>query len=92
MLRVYVGGVRRGDFVHNVNAGKRIKVPRLVRMHSDEMEVGSGYWFCCFLVVTGWWLGCWWLVVTVLWLLVGCYGYWLVVGGLFCGLFVCICV
>jgi len=37
-LRIYEGVIRKGDFVINVNTGKRIKVPRLVRMHSDEME------------------------------------------------------
>ncbi|CAI0460996.1 unnamed protein product [Linum tenue] len=37
-LRVYEGVIRKGDFVVNINTGKRIKVPRLVRMHSDEME------------------------------------------------------
>ncbi|KAE8660429.1 Elongation factor G [Hibiscus syriacus] len=37
-LRVYEGVVRKGDFIVNVNTGKKIKVPRLVRMHSNEME------------------------------------------------------
>ncbi|KAK7373216.1 hypothetical protein VNO80_06615 [Phaseolus coccineus] len=37
-LRIYEGVIRKGDFIVNVNTGKRIKVPRLVRMHSDEME------------------------------------------------------
>ncbi|KAG6499897.1 elongation factor G, mitochondrial-like [Zingiber officinale] len=37
-LRIYEGVIRRGDFMINVNTGKKIKVPRLVRMHSDEME------------------------------------------------------
>ncbi|KAK8573384.1 hypothetical protein V6N13_100184 [Hibiscus sabdariffa] len=37
-LRVYEGIVRKGDFIVNVNTGKKIKVPRLVRMHSNEME------------------------------------------------------
>ncbi|CAI0449262.1 unnamed protein product [Linum tenue] len=37
-LRIYEGVIRKGDFVVNINTGKRIKVPRLVRMHSDEME------------------------------------------------------
>ncbi|WOL08368.1 elongation factor G, mitochondrial [Canna indica] len=37
-LRIYEGVIRKGDFLINVNTGKKIKVPRLVRMHSDEME------------------------------------------------------
>ncbi|KCV71021.1 elongation factor G [Fonticula alba] len=45
-VRVYQGTLRRGDFVTNVRSGKRVKVPRLVRMHSDEMEdveeIGAG--------------------------------------------------
>ena len=45
-MRVYQGSLKKGDWVVNTRTGKRIKVPRLVRMHSDEMEdvnsVGSG--------------------------------------------------
>ncbi|EEF44417.1 translation elongation factor G, putative [Ricinus communis] len=37
-LRIYEGVIRKGEFIVNVNTGKKIKVPRLVRMHSDEME------------------------------------------------------
>ncbi|OWM80153.1 hypothetical protein CDL15_Pgr019317 [Punica granatum] len=37
-LRIYEGVIRKGDFIINVNTGKKLKVPRLVRMHSDEME------------------------------------------------------
>ncbi|XP_059448256.1 elongation factor G-2, mitochondrial [Corylus avellana] len=37
-LRIYEGVIRKGDFIYNINTGKKIKVPRLVRMHSDEME------------------------------------------------------
>ncbi|KAG5145750.1 hypothetical protein JHK84_031293 [Glycine max] len=37
-LRIYEGVIRKGDFIINVNTSKKIKVPRLVRMHSDEME------------------------------------------------------
>ncbi|KAF8042148.1 hypothetical protein BT93_A0685 [Corymbia citriodora subsp. variegata] len=37
-LRIYEGVIRKGDFIINVNTGKKVKVPRLVRMHSDEME------------------------------------------------------
>lgn len=37
-LRIYEGLIKKGDFITNVNTGKKIKVPRLVRMHSNEME------------------------------------------------------
>jgi elongation factor G len=40
-MRVYQGTLRKGGAVINVRTGKKIKVPRLVRMHSDDMEV------CC---------------------------------------------
>jgi elongation factor G len=37
-LRVYQGKIQRDDFITNVRTGKKHKVGRLVRMHSDEME------------------------------------------------------
>ncbi|KAG7025342.1 Elongation factor G-2, mitochondrial [Cucurbita argyrosperma subsp. argyrosperma] len=37
-LRIYEGVIKKGEFIVNVNTGKKIKVPRLVRLHSDEME------------------------------------------------------
>ncbi|EPY49354.1 translation elongation factor G [Schizosaccharomyces cryophilus OY26] len=37
-LRVYQGSLKRGGYVYNVNSTKRIKVSRLVRMHSNDME------------------------------------------------------
>ncbi|KAJ6838381.1 elongation factor G, mitochondrial-like isoform X1 [Iris pallida] len=37
-LRIYEGVIKKGEFIINVNTGKKIKVPRLVRMHSNEME------------------------------------------------------
>ena len=46
--RTYQGTLKKGSFIHNIseNRKKRIKVPRLVRMHSEEMEdvdsVGPG--------------------------------------------------
>ncbi|XP_058203545.1 elongation factor G-2, mitochondrial-like isoform X2 [Rhododendron vialii] len=37
-LRIYEGVIRRGDSIINVNTGKKVKIPRLGRMHSNEME------------------------------------------------------
>lgn len=36
-MRLYQGTVTKGDFIFNARDGKKIKVPRLVKMHSDEM-------------------------------------------------------
>lgn len=45
-LRVYQGRIKRGDTILNVSTSEKIRVPRLVRMHADEMEevesVGAG--------------------------------------------------
>jgi len=37
-LRVYRGQITKGDFIYNSRSNKKVKVGRLVRMHSDEME------------------------------------------------------
>jgi len=37
-LRVYQGTVRKGDTIINARSGQKLKVGRLVRMHSNEME------------------------------------------------------
>ena len=37
-MRLYQGTVKKGDFITNVREGKKIKVPRLVRMMSEKME------------------------------------------------------
>jgi elongation factor G len=37
-IRVYQGTLNKGDTITNVRTGKRVKVGRLVRMHSDKME------------------------------------------------------
>ncbi|MGB9772084.1 MAG: elongation factor G [Candidatus Kapaibacteriota bacterium] len=36
-MRIYQGKVRKGDMIYNVKSKKRIKVPRIVRMHAQEM-------------------------------------------------------
>ena len=45
-IRVYQGSLKRGGFVFNARNNKRVKVPRIVRMHSNEMEdvaeIGAG--------------------------------------------------
>ncbi len=45
-MRVYQGTLKRGGLIFNARTGKKVKVPRLVRMHSDEMEdvesIGAG--------------------------------------------------
>jgi elongation factor G len=38
-MRIYQGTLKKGSWIFNARTGKKIKVPRLVRMHSDEMEV-----------------------------------------------------
>lgn len=45
-IRVYQGALRKGGNVFNARTDKRVKIPRIVRMHSNEMEdvteVGAG--------------------------------------------------
>jgi elongation factor G len=36
-LRVYQGIMRKGEFMYNLRDRKKVKIGRLVRMHSDEM-------------------------------------------------------
>ncbi len=37
-IRIYQGTMKKGDTIVNSRDGKKVKVGRLVRMHSDEME------------------------------------------------------
>lgn len=37
-MRVYQGTMKKGQFIYHARTGKKVKVPRLVRMHSNEME------------------------------------------------------
>lgn len=37
-MRIYQGMLKKGNPIVNVNDGKKIKLARIVRMHSDEME------------------------------------------------------
>ncbi|HLP28430.1 MAG TPA: elongation factor G, partial [Candidatus Didemnitutus sp.] len=37
-MRIYQGTIKKGDSIINIANGKKVKVPRLVRMHSDDMN------------------------------------------------------
>eukprot|EP00172_Hildenbrandia_rubra_P001357 Plantae.Rhodophyta-Hildenbrandia_rubra.ctg18996.p1 GENE.Plantae.Rhodophyta-Hildenbrandia_rubra.ctg18996~~Plantae.Rhodophyta-Hildenbrandia_rubra.ctg18996.p1 ORF type:complete len:759 (-),score=137.62 Plantae.Rhodophyta-Hildenbrandia_rubra.ctg18996:545-2821(-) len=37
-IRVYQGSLKKGDFIVNTRTKKRIKIPRVVQMHADDME------------------------------------------------------
>lgn len=41
-VRVYQGMLRKSDYIYNTRTGKKVRVQRLVRMHSDNMEVSEG--------------------------------------------------
>ena len=45
-IRVYQGTLRKGATIYNARTDKRVKLPRIVRMHSNEMEevneIGAG--------------------------------------------------
>ena len=37
-VRVYQGSLKKGDTIYNMRTGKKVKVGRLIRMHSNEMQ------------------------------------------------------
>jgi elongation factor G len=37
-MRIYQGMMKKGNYIHNVNDSKKVKLNRIVRMHSDDME------------------------------------------------------
>ncbi|KAK1829473.1 mitochondrial elongation factor g 1-like protein [Podospora conica] len=45
-LRVYQGSLKKGTYLFNTRSGKKVRIPRIVRMHSNEMEdvpeIGAG--------------------------------------------------
>jgi elongation factor G len=38
-MRVYQGTIKKGMYIYHARTGKKVKVPKLVRMHSNDMEV-----------------------------------------------------
>lgn len=63
-VRVYSGTLQKGTVITNQTTGKKHKVPRLVRTHSDELqdtsEVKVGllrfYLYMCAVRVVYWWI------------------------------------
>lgn len=45
-IRVYQGSLRKGNYLFNSRTNKKVRIPRIVRMHSNEMEdvseIGAG--------------------------------------------------
>ncbi|KAK4462179.1 P-loop containing nucleoside triphosphate hydrolase protein [Cladorrhinum samala] len=45
-MRVYQGSLKKGQYLFNTRTDKKIRIPRIVRMHSNEMEdvaeIGAG--------------------------------------------------
>ncbi|KAJ8608693.1 hypothetical protein MRB53_039495 [Persea americana] len=45
-IRVYQGSIKKGQYVMNARTNQKVKIPRIVRMHSNEMEevqeIGAG--------------------------------------------------
>jgi elongation factor G len=37
-MRIYQGTVKKGDLIYNSSTDKKVKVPRLVQMHADQMN------------------------------------------------------
>eukprot|EP00794_Sanderia_malayensis_P002831 gene2831-3274_t len=37
-MRIYQGMLKRGSFIVNTRTGRRVKVPRLIQMHADQMQ------------------------------------------------------
>ena len=44
-VRSYQGKLAKGDTIYNRRTGKKVKVGRLCRMHSNEMEEIDVVWF-----------------------------------------------
>lgn len=37
-MRIYQGTAKKGEFITNMSNERRLKIPRIVRLHADEME------------------------------------------------------
>jgi elongation factor G len=37
-MRIYQGSIKKGDIIYNSSNDKKVKIPRLVQMHADEMN------------------------------------------------------
>ena len=37
-MRIYQGSIKKGDMLINMQSGKKLKVPRIVKMHASQME------------------------------------------------------
>ncbi|XP_077421478.1 elongation factor G, mitochondrial [Vanacampus margaritifer] len=37
-MRVYQGGLKKGDYIYNTRTNKKVRVQRLVRLHADQLE------------------------------------------------------
>ncbi|MGK5086285.1 elongation factor G [Bdellovibrionota bacterium FG-2] len=37
-MRIYQGTIKKGDFIYNSTNDRKVKIPRLVHMHADEMN------------------------------------------------------
>ncbi len=37
-MRVYQGSLKKGEFIYNMTSQKKVKIPRIVRMNSNEMQ------------------------------------------------------
>ena len=44
-LRIYQGSLKKDQFAFNIRTGKKSKITRLVRMHSNHMEVKKTIFF-----------------------------------------------
>ncbi|HRS01054.1 MAG TPA: elongation factor G [Bacteroidota bacterium] len=37
-MRIYQGSIKKGDMLVNIHTGRKLKVPRIVKMHASQME------------------------------------------------------